>query len=610
MTSETKHRSFGQWSRAAKEDLARDLSQTGDHLRKLARPRLERDQVHMRLYNPDPSGELSTDFVQWLKRDWPQFNMIKQGVDTMTAQIGVKRYMPRYLVNEGAFDLQRKARTQRRVLEGQTHDMRFATTMRDSFKSAGVRGTEHILGTLNSKGEPTFAQCLPGTVFVDPYTTSRGKATMAVVRRAYTEDEALELWDVKPEQLRNCATATSEDRRLLFLPTDSMVAPQPIIYEAWQAPIGDRKGRHVVCTSKSVLLDEPWDEPVPLVKQVYLKREVGYWGIGLGEIGADEQARMDRVLARLENCQEIESTIYAMLAPNQRMQATKRAGEPVREIRVNGPIPTLQTFNANSERLAAEVEHIRERFLSVTGISVMAAENKKPAGLNSAVAQDTYEDISQQRYAEIDENNKDAWQDGMELLVRLNRRAQKKKGGYSIAARTTLGAVPLVRTVKWSEADLPSEQYRLSLQLVSETPYKVGGRYAALQEFIAGGFVHNPYGQKQMLDSPDESLNQLETVQLDYVFWQVEKILDGEGADVVLDPRQHAETVSFIVSGIYLHVKAGGAPEEVLVQLQALDDAAKEAMKLKAPQPTAPMALPPGMAPPAGPMPAPGGMPV
>lgn len=594
---------FGQWARSPKSDLARNVSQTGDHLRKLARPRLERERKHMMLYNPDPSGELAMDFVAWLKREWPQFNMVKQGVDTMTAQVGTKRYMPRYLVNEGSFDLQRKSRLCRRVMEGQVHDLRLATIMRDAFRSGASRGMEHVLATLDHKNEPMFEQCLPGTVFVDPYTTMRGKATMAIVRRPYGVDEALDRFaGAKAEDFQNVRTAESEDRALFFLPRDNMVVGQPIVYEAWQAPAGGRKGRHVVCTSRAVIIDEDWDEPVPLIKHPYLKREVGYWGVGLGEIGADEQAHMDRTLARLEDCETIESTIYAMLAPNQRMKAERQPGEPVRILRVNGPFPTLQTFSANSANLAAKVDRIRERFLAVTGISAMAAENKKPAGVNSGVAQDTYEDISQQRYADVNDNAKDAWQDAIEWLARLNARAQKaSKGSYSVTARTSRGSVPLVRTVKWADAQLEAEQYRLSLQLVSETPYKVGGRYAALAEFIAGGFVHNPYGQKQMLDTPDESLNQLETVQLDYVFWQVERILDGEGADVVLDPRQHADTVSFVVSGIYLHVKMGGAPEDVLQQLQKLDDAAKSKLEEQkaAAQAQQPMAVAPG-APPAG----------
>lgn len=595
-------KSFGQWAKAPKEDLVRDVAATGDHLRKLARPRLERERKHMMLYNPDPSGELSMDFVQWLKREWPQFNLIKQGVDTMTAQIGTKRYMPRYLVNEGSFDLQRTARLRRRVLEGQVHDLRFAEVMRDAFKCAASRGHEHVIGRLDHKGEPMFEKCLPGTVFVDPYTTIRGKASMAIIRQPMSVDEVLERWEnAKPSMLTNCSMATNEDRALFFLPRDTMVVDQPIIYEAFQAPVGKGKGRHVVCTNKTLILDEEWDEPLPLIPVRYYKRETGYWGLGLGEIGWDCQIEMDEVISRLKDARKIESTIFAIMSnPTQRVTGRPVQGEPVRELRHTGGVaPTYTNFEANSERISADVERIRERFLSVTGISVMAAENKKPAGVNAGVAMDTYEDISQQRYQEVDDNAKSGWQDGIELTERLNARAQKKNGGYSVVARTGRGAVELTRTVKWSDVNLPAEQYRLSLQLVSETPYKVGGRLAALQEFIAGGMSHQPYAQKQMLDSPDESLNQLETVQLDYVFWQVENILDGRGAEVVLDPRQHADTVSFIVSGVYLHVKSGGAPEEVLVYLQKLDDAAKNAMASQSSQqqPQQPMAVPPGGAP-------------
>lgn len=607
---------FGLWHSIEKgkdEDLVKDLWRYSDHLLKLAKPRLEREAKHLKLYNPDPSGNL-TDFRAYLRREHPSFNMIRQAVDTMTAQVFTAKYMPRYVVTEGEFDLQRVARLRRRVLEGQVYDERVDALLRDAGNLAATLGTHHIHGFNDPVShKPTLRLVEPGTYFVDPYTTVNGKATSGVLREARPLSEVKANYPDVPEHLlESSAKAQATDRALCFLPRDTTVE-EIIVVEAYQAPVGKAKGRHVICTSKVLLLDEEWDEPVPLVPVHYLKRQIGYWGIGLAEMGADEQARMERLLARIEQAHEIDSTIYVTATGQQRFAGERISGvDVVRVLRyAGGGTPEFKVFRGTADHLSVEVDRIRERFLSVTGISAMAAENKKPAGITSAPGQRTFADLAKERYRVVAGNFQDAWRDTIELLERLNARAQKLTGGYSISARTTRGAVPLVRTVKWSDAHLPAEQYRLSLQLVSDVPYSVGGRTEALQEWVQSGYSSRMYSQKQFLDSPDESLNQLETIQLDYVMWQVEQCLDDKDFVPVLDPRQHAPTVANVIAAVFLHIKSGGAPEDVLAKLMSLESAAHAAMG-GPPEPQAPaapqvpgitqplgppgQALPPGMA--------------
>lgn len=605
--ADDKLKAFGLWHRIEKgkdEDLVKDLWRYADHLARLAKPRLEREAKHLKLYNPDPSGNL-TDFRSYLRRDHPSFNMIRQAVDTMTAQVFTQKYMPRYVVTEGEFDLQRVARLRRRVLEGQVYDKRVDALMRDAGNLAATLGTQHIHGTNDPVShEPTLALTEPGTVFVDPYTTIDGKATMGVLRRARPLSELKARYpNVPAHMLESSAKATPKDRELCFLPRDTTVE-ELIVVEAYQAPIGEQKGRHVVCTSKALLLDEEWDEPVPLVPVHYLKRQIGYWGIGLAEMGADEQARMERLLARVEQAHEIDSTIYLMATGQQRFSGERVAGvDCVRVFRTaGGGSPEFKVFRGTADHLSVEVDRIRERFLAVTGISAMAAQNEKPAGVTSAVGQRTFADLTKERYRVVGGNFQDAWRDVIELLERLNARAQQKEGGYSVSARTTRGAVPLVRTVKWGDAHMKPEQYRLSLQLVSDVPYMIGGRTEALQEWVGSGYSSRMFSQKQFLDSPDESLNQLETIQLDYVMWQVEQCLDDKEYVPVLDPRQHAPTVADVISRVFLHIKSGGAPEEVLTKLMALESSALAAMGTDKPVSSAPAApQAPGLTQPLGP---------
>lgn len=568
----TDTKKIDRWFAAGEDDVCAALNATVDHIRTLSRTRIERDGRLLRLYSPDVSGN-GEDAIAALKRDRPQFNMIKQGVDTMASQIATQKYLPQYVITEGEYTLQRTARLRTRVLEGQCYDMDIHSKMSAAFVDAAVLGTGHLVGYIDpEKKEPCVERALPGEIMVDPRAAITGQVFEIFRERGIARDTIAELYKdkVTDSDLSKAARPNERSQALLFMPRDNML-DEVQVREAWYW--GPGKGRHVIALSSCVLVDEDWDYGNPTVAVRYQRRQIGYWGIGLAEVGRDSQARLDEILTRITDCQRIGATVWLTIDRNAKIRVESLSNQPMTLVQGDfrsGDRPVLQVFNATPPELFAEIDRIRERFLSETGISVLAAENKKPAGLDSAPAQRTYEDLTAKRHQPVADQYKASWLAAIELLERLNTQAQKVNGGYSVTARTQRGLVPLTRTVKWSDVDMPPEKYRLSLLLTSDTPYQVAGRLQAMSEWMASGLTARPNAQRIAYDGPDASLQRLELADADFAMWQVEEIL--EGREAVVEPYQSMAIAGDIMRRAYLQVKAAGCPENILAQMRAFVD--------------------------------------
>jgi hypothetical protein len=560
------------WHTADADNVHRAVNATVDHIRSLQRSRLERDRLHLRLYCPDVSGN-GEDALSVLKRDRPQFNLIKQGVDTMASQVATQKYLPQYVITEGEFTFQRTARLRTRVLEGQAYDMGLHEMMAAAFLGAGITGTDHLVGFLDEKNEPAVEKALPGEILVDPRAAITGDVVEIFRDRGVSRDAIAALYpDASEAQIGSAAPPHDNGRNLLFMPRDRLL-DEVQVREAWYW--GPGKGRHVIALSTCVLVDEEWEWGNPTVPVRYQRRPVGYWGLGLAEIGRDSQARMDELLTRITDCQRIGSTAWMVIDRNAKIRVETLSNQPLSMIQGDfraGNYPRVEVFNATPPELFAEVDRIRERFLSETGISAMAAESKKPAGLDSGRAQLVFEDLTSKRHQPIADGYKAAWHKLFELLERLNARAQEANGDYSVVARTQRGLVPLTKMVKWSDVGMPEESYRLTMLLSSDLPYQLAGRMQAVSEYLSSNMLQRPNAQRAVMDGPDASLQRLELADTDAVMHDAEEILDGRDAQP--DPYQNLQIAADVMRRVYLQTKTQGAPEDTLAKLRRYVDIA------------------------------------
>lgn len=544
--------------------------------------------MHMRLYCQDVSGSGTNIVRNLIYRETPQLNLIRQAVDTLVSRIGTQKPKPQYIVTDGSFDLERVARLRTRVLEGQLYDSGGYEVMPEVLVDALALGDGFAVAYLDpDTAQIGIERAHPGEIVVDPREGMHGNPRRIHRKRPMSKDAIRDLYpDVSDALLSQARGPTDSEREMSFLPLDRTI-DEVMVYEGWFSPPGkDKKGgRHVLALSSCTLADEDWDYEIPVIHLHGWKRQIGYWGIGVAELGAEAQDRYNQNEAKIEHMQRLGSTAWVLADRNADVRVERLTNEPLSIVRYTsrGAEPKIQVFSATPLDLVQENERIRERFLSMLGVSQMAAEARKPAGLDSAVSQRAYEDITSQRHATQSKQFEDAYMRIVEVFEGLNDHAQKSGDGYSVSARTQRGLVPLVKQVKWSDAHLPREQYRLTCFPTSQLPTTVPGRLAALSEWVASGFVSRPYAQKQLIDMPDDDMQRLELADLDFVMWQIEEMLDGKG--VSPESYQDMSLAADTTRRAYLQVKSRGAPEALLETMRNfVDDCMDEIKKQKAAQ--------------------------
>ncbi len=569
------------WWLCEKDKAHGDAWATLKRIRDLSSTRTKYDRHHMELYsNQNVAGNGTTND----KRERVRFNLIAQAVDTAASQIATQRPKPMYLTSEGDFDLQRQARLRTRVLEGQMHDLRAYEMLTQVFIDAAVTGTGFLYGYLDpDTQEPCIERCLPGTVWVDPRDGLRRDPLCMYYRIPIARDVVREYWPDAPDSVvDNAEGPDGNDKSDMWLAQDSTCDDVAVVW-SFRRPTrkNGNDGRLVISCSSGTLYDSGkggWKWSLPFVRYVWKERLLGYYGSGIAEEGRDPQARILKNIARGDQCDDRGSTAWLLNPRGGKVRVEKLSNAPLTVVHFDGPQPpTIQAFDARPPGLDEQVDRVREQFFSQLGISTMAAEAKKPAGLNSGAALREHQDQTSQRQQVPGRAFEQCAMDLVKLLEELNERAAENDNGYSVMARTQRGRATLVKQVKWSEVRMPDNRYRLTCWPTSMLPSTPAGKMAMVGEWIASGFISRPTAQQLALDLPDtDQAARIELADMDCVMYDVERILDG--FEAYPEPYQDLKLATDIARRAYLSERCKGAPEDVL---EALRQYVNDCLKLQ-----------------------------
>ena len=610
-SSSSRTRLADRWWKAKEGKAYEDVWATLKRIRELSETRLKFDRHHMELYsNMNVAGNGSTVST----RDRVRFNLIAQVVNTAASQIATQRPKPMYLTSEGDFNLQRQARLRTRVLEGQLHDLKAYEIMPRVFIDAAVVGTGFVYGYLDpDTGEPCIERCLPGTVWVDPRDGLRGDPLCIYYRIPIARDVVREMWNLKDDPkldkvIDDADGPQSTDKLDMWLTQDSTCDDVMVVFAFRRPSRKDGKdGRLVISLSSGDLYDTGeggWKWCLPFVRYVWQERQMGYYGSGIAEAGRDPQARILYSLKRGDELLDRGATAWCLVHGDAEVRVEKLSTAPLSIVRYKGPIPPMiQAFDPKPLQLDEVVNQAREQFMSELGISQMAAEAKKPAGLDSGAALREHQDQTTQRQQIPGRAFEQAYMGVVKLLEELNERASEDNSEYTVMARTQRGRATLVKQVKWSAVHMAENKYRLTCWPTSLLPSTPAGKMAMVSEWIASGFISRPTAQQLALDLPDtHAAARIELADMDMVMYDVERILDGY--ESYPEPYQDLALAADIARRSYLSQRCQDAPEDVLERLrQYINDCLAlqglppmDAAPEQAPPPDA-AALPPGAEP-------------
>lgn len=518
------------------------------------------------------SNMASLDF-----RDWraPVFNVVGSSVETLTNKVGRNKPWMLFLTDGGDFSARMAGKKKSRFIDGVWHATNTYRLSRQMFTDALTYGDGFIKATKSLDGEEICHDVVLGDeLLVDPWDAIYfGRWPRSLIQRTFiSKDELLAVFGDDPNTRLAIETAPGSYQGPMWFGTpetqhQSMVA----VLEGWKLPDPDgTPGKHVLCISDRVaLVNEPYkSKRFPFVKLSCVSAGRGFWNIGIPEILGPFQANINKTQAVIDACQDRMAAGRWLVPTGSGVTDDalgRKAGGVIRH--QPGMPPQFIVPQAVPAELYKHLEDTIERAYKRVGISELAAQAMKPAGLNSGEALRAFESAESERYVTLGMQLEDALVDLAELDLELAEEIRPKvlaprRGGVDI--------------IDWSDLKgLANDKAILKAFPISSLPTSPAGRLQrAAEMFQTGQISRDDY--LRIIDYPDtEAVIELNTASRDVIDWMLDRIVeDGEFESP--EPYQDMSMAIVCAQNRYNRERILGCPEDRLELLRRFMDAAKQ----------------------------------
>lgn len=626
------------WQSKKGGELAQCLSAIFTQVRDEAAWRFDRDDYHWGLYEGDPSGGslsvTSRRNMTYLNATLPD-NVCKMGVDTLTAKVATIRPIPQVLTSRGNYKDQRKARKLRQFIQGEffqqkVHEKLAPKIIKDALVARG--GVVHVY---TEGAKIKVDRVHPWTLFVDDWDAEHGEPTTMFRLRTMDRRKAVDKvakTKAQKEAIRSASYFSSSVSRMRDEERSSTVERVELL-EVWYRcqdhdPDDEEHectGRHVIMCEGSgddcVLLDEPWTiNGFPFAVLTYDTPNTGFWGSGLVQTGEGYQYSINRANEKLGEMYDQSGVAVILRDGSGVFKEDITNGLRVMHCRPGPYEPKTFDIDLVNEHTRMRPVELTERCLNSFGVSQMAAQSKKPQGVDAGVALQTLDDIESQRHIVFGRAFESWCMDVARLLVECVKRIAEEYGDYETKVPMKGAYLPL----KWKDVEI--DGFQLEMQSVGQLFTSFAGRLDKLKTLFEMGAIDTATFMRH-LDAGDlQSELDLETVDRLIVDEMIEAMLDAPEVANDNDPDADYISPSGYLPLEWAHRRAhlrrlqaemDGAPERVLRlltrfidDLQYLMDKNKATAMTPEGGPVDPMAAPPMPPGPPMPPPPPGGPPL
>jgi hypothetical protein len=503
------------------------------------------------------------------------------------------------LTEDGDAELQQKAKKLDEYVQGIFYQTNAYDIGEEYFGDWGIFGIGHIK-VWHRRGQLELRRVFPNSLRVDVWdgadrrprtiyeTWLEDRDVLADMYREHEDaDRIIKAIYAAPsvvatgEYAMNASTNMIEVKESFHLPTSDTI------------PDGDEwlglRGRHIVALSQDDTLDdEPYNEDqFPYVSGRWNKALVGFNGMGLCELLIGHQRELNRTL-------QVEATSHHIMSvPRVALEINSRVNKNHVTSNKPGPVwwyqgtpPVALNWNAVTGDFVQWKEWIIQSAHDFTGISEMAAQARKPLGLDSAVAQREFKDTQSDR---LSIRQKQYEQSYLELALRIIAVQRHIFEHYGDIPVQTIGR-DYIKTIKWSEVSMEDDEFKLKLWPTSMLPKQPAGRLQKIQELVQAGWIDKDTGMR-LLNFPDlEDQTSLMTAKQD----DIKRTLDDivyRGKYRTPDPVQDLAYGMQYGQMLYLKSYDKGLPTERLNSLLNWMQSAQATVQ-QATQPPPPALLP------------------
>lgn len=492
-------------------------------------------------------------------------NVVASNVDTVCAAISATDVRARFMTDDGDWATQRMARHLEWYANGLSTEYDVHDKCRHAFKSAAIKGTGIVWVMPDKWGRIQVEAVEVDDIVVDE-TEVIGGMPRQMHRRTnnVSVDVLVAAYPDHKAAIEKAAQGSAKGKRM-WADYRPIQADRVVTVESIILPIGKKgekgykAGRYVKTIDGADLEDRKWEKPFfPVAKMVWSEKLEGWYGISAAERIAGHQRIINKgnwQIDRLIDQYAVPTTYVRMGDANLAVKQSNRLGT----IAVyKQDIPKTIHPPAVSGEVYNRTTTVKNSAFEEFGVSRLAAQSAKPAGLDSGVALREYRDQTTQRFSMQEKAFEALVLDAIWLIVDACKDLGAK--APTIMRRTRFGA----KRIKWADVDM--RDVKVQIQAASTLPRTPAGRMQTVIEWAQAGIVSQDEARRLMQHPDLERAMSLYTAAIENIEHCLDEIADG--AVLMPEPFQNLKLCVWRGQQEYLLWRDLGAPEERLESLR------------------------------------------
>jgi hypothetical protein len=465
------------------------------------------DNVFLRLYSNRAASTSSDLFTALNLNDEIRINVVRSCIDTLSAQIGAKSARPQHLTNGGDYSTRKRNEMLDDILVSAFIKGDVFNKAVNVFRDGGIFGSG-FLKVLVEDGQICYERTPSTEILVDEQEGRYGKPRQWFQLRQVPKD-SLEGF-LKPEEVTN---SVSVDWEMQYL---NSISEMCTVIEAWKLPLNSSDtGRHVICTTGGVLLDEDWmDMEAPFAKWDWMDAVFGFRGQGIVEELLPIQEEINAIARKVQRNFNLNS-VMVMVEEGTNVGTITNRDYAIHTYTGHAPqiIMTPPIDRAYLDRLDRLVAQAYE----IIGISVMAAQSEIPAGLESGAAIRAFHGVGSKRFEHVGKRWGQFFVDIGERTIDACARAQRDGEKLHILGKSKMDFKKVLQD---------RDGYIVRTFPVALLPDEPSGKLSAIQGLLNAAPDLQPFILPLLTGVPDLEYAVKEvTAPRDYIEMAIEAIL-------------------------------------------------------------------------------------
>lgn len=487
-------------------------------------------------------------------------NIVKSQVDTLRSKITKNKPRPMFLTEGGEWSLRVKSKKLNKFMEGLFNEMSIHDKMSETFLDAAVLGVG-ALKIYKSKQNITLERVFCGELDVDSADAVDGKPRSMHQTKFIQKEVLVAMFPKHEEDIEKL----NDDQMVVHDHSNVRLVK---CIESWHLPSGDASGdgRHTICIETSDLVDEAWkDDEFPFAFYKMGSDLRGFYGNGLSEQLQEIQMEINKVLRTIQIALHL--SVPKVLVPmNSKIQIEAINNKIGGIIKYSGLKPEYTQLMSVPQELWQHLDWLIKQAFETTGISQLSAQSKKPGGLDSGKALQTFNDIETERFLTL---GRDYEKFALDISKRVLGIVAKDK---NVTAKYKDGDA--LEIIKWKDVDIMKDTYLMDVYPVSSLPSEPSAKFQTIQEYIQAGWIDQRAGMK-LLDFPDLKIyTDRQTAQEDNIEKIIGKIIE-KGEYIVPDPIINLDMLISEAQKAVVYYELRNLPDVKLDLLRLLIDDAQ-----------------------------------